>query len=77
MMIVLGFISGVELIIVLFFLLFILILPLIALVDILKSNFEGNNKLIWVIVVIFLSAVGALLYWLIGRKQKVADTNPV
>ena len=76
-MIVLGFISGVELIIVLFFLLFILILPLIALVDILKSNFEGNNKLIWVIVVIFLSAVGALLYWLIGRKQKVADTNPV
>jgi hypothetical protein len=76
-MIILGFISAVELIIVLFFLLFILILPLIALVDILKSNFEGNNKLIWVIVVIFLSAVGALLYWLIGRKQKVADTNPV
>ncbi|WP_394697565.1 PLD nuclease N-terminal domain-containing protein [uncultured Sunxiuqinia sp.] len=67
----------VELIIVLFFLLFILILPLIALVDIFKSNFEGNSKLIWVIVVIFLSAVGALLYWLIGRKQKLADANPV
>ena len=42
-----------------------------ALVDILKSNFkEGINKLIWLLVVFFLYALGALLYVIIGRKQK-------
>lgn len=72
----LGFISGGELIIVLIFVLFLLVLPLIALVDILKSTFKGNDKLIWVIVVIFLLPIGAILYFLIGQKQKINDTKP-
>ena len=41
-----------------------------ALVDILRNEFTGNNKLIWVLVVLFGSAVGAILYFLIGSKQK-------
>jgi hypothetical protein len=58
-------------------LLFIVIVPLIlwiwALVDILKSNFSGSNdKLVWVLVIIFLPVLGALLYLLIGRGQKVS-----
>lgn len=72
----LGFISGGELIIVLIFVLFLLVLPLIALVDILKSTFKGNDKLIWVIVVIFLLPIGAILYFLIGQKQKINDIKP-
>lgn len=48
-----------------------LILPVAALIDIIRSNFEGSNKLIWVIVVIGLNVFGALLYFLIGRNQKI------
>jgi len=49
------------------------LLMLIALIDIVKSNFKGNDKLIWVLVVIFLHWIGALLYFIIGRKQKLQD----
>ncbi len=37
-----------------------------ALVDILRNEFTGNNKLIWVL---FGSVVGAILYFLIGSKR--------
>lgn len=53
------------------FLVFGILLPLWALIDILKSNFEGNNKLIWIIVVVFTNLLGVLLYILMGRKQKI------
>ena len=53
-------------------LIFLGIIPtIIALVDILKSKFEGNNKLIWVLVVLFFNLIGAILYFTIGRKQKI------
>jgi len=43
-----------------------------AIIDILKSDFkDSTNKLIWLLVVIFLTVLGALLYFLFGRKQKV------
>lgn len=42
-----------------------------ALIDILKSEFTGNNKLIWLIIYFILPFVGVLLYFLIGRKQKI------
>ena len=42
-----------------------------ALIDLLKSDFkDGTNKLIWLLVVFFLYAFGALLYFFIGRQQK-------
>ena len=40
-----------------------------TLVDILRNEFTGNNKLIWVLVVLFGSVVGAILYFLIGSKR--------
>jgi len=58
-----------ELVIMLFFLGFI---PFIfAFVDILRSDFEGNNKLIWLLAVIFVPLIGSIAYFIIGRKQKV------
>jgi len=42
-----------------------------ALVDILKSEFTGSNKLIWVLVVILLPLLGSILYFTIGTKQKI------
>jgi hypothetical protein len=51
---------------------FLGILPtIIALIDILKSEFNGNNKIVWLIVVLFTNFFGAILYFLIGREQKI------
>lgn len=51
------------------------ILPLIALIDILKNNFLDNNKIVWVLVVLFLPLIGAILYYFIGTKQKLNQHN--
>ena len=62
------------------FLLFILILILIGLastifwiveiVDVVKRDFqEPNNKVIWLLVIIFLHFFGAILYYFIGKQQ--------
>ncbi|MCK8523132.1 PLD nuclease N-terminal domain-containing protein [Aquimarina sp. D1M17] len=48
-----------------------LIIPIIALIDILRSNFKGDNKLIWVLVVLFFNIIGSLLYFIIGIRQKM------
>jgi len=48
-----------------------LVLLLWALIDILRNEFTGSNKIIWVIIVILIPILGAILYFLIGRKQKV------
>lgn len=50
---------------------FCIFLPVFALIDIVRSNFEGSNKLIWVVVVVGLNFLGAILYFLIGRNQKI------
>ncbi|RYD78793.1 MAG: PLDc_N domain-containing protein [Sphingobacteriales bacterium] len=49
----------------------ILLIPLIALIDILKSDFkDSTNKLVWVLVVIMLPLLGPVLYYFLGRSQK-------
>jgi len=64
---------GIQELIVLFILTLLIIFPFWfwALVDILRSDFTGKNKIVWVLVVIFLPPIGTILYFLIGRKQKV------
>lgn len=56
---------------VIFFLL-VTILCIVALVDILRSEFRGYNKLIWLLVVTIFPLVGSLVYFVFGRKQKVS-----
>lgn len=46
------------------------IIALVAIIDILRHEFNGNNKLIWVLVVLMLPLVGSILYFFIGRNQK-------
>jgi hypothetical protein len=54
-------------ILILWFILFIY-----AIIDVLKNKFEPeNNKIIWVIVVILLPILGPVLYFFIGKKQKL------
>jgi len=46
-------------------------LPIIALIDILRNDFKENNKLIWILVILFTSLIGVLLYFIYGTKQKI------
>ncbi len=48
-----------------------LILLVYSLVDILKHSFKGNDKIIWVLVVLFLPILGSILYLFLGRKQRL------
>ena len=74
-MIPLSMIGAWQLFLILFILGLGILPPLIALIDILKNEFYENNKLIWVLVVLFASFFGAVLYFLIGRKQKIASNK--
>jgi hypothetical protein len=47
-------------------------LPFIfAFIDILKNEFTGSNKLIWLLAVLFAPVIGSILYYFIGTKQKI------
>lgn len=46
----------------------ILIIDIVVILDILKSNKATDKKVIWVIAVIFLPVLGPILYWFMGRK---------
>ena len=68
----LGGLGGLELLLIPVFLLIPAILWIIALVDVLKSDFsDSTNKLIWVIVIFLFPLVGALIYFIMGTKQKI------
>jgi len=50
-----------------------IIMTIFALIDILKSKFNGNDKIIWILVVLFFNLLGAILYFTIGKKQKLTN----
>lgn len=49
-----------------------LILFLIAVINVLRNRFESStDKLVWLLVVFFIPVIGPILYFFIGRKQRV------
>lgn len=48
-----------------------LILIIIAVMDLLKSNLPMNTKLLWLIVILIAPVIGSLLYLLWGKRQKI------
>lgn len=48
--------------------LIILVIDVVVILDILKSNRDTEKKVLWIIAVIFLPIVGPVLYYFIGRK---------
>ncbi|WP_396601686.1 PLD nuclease N-terminal domain-containing protein [Algibacter sp. R77976] len=66
-----GAIGTWQTITILFILLVGIIPTIVALIDILKNKFKGNNKLIWVLVVLLFNFFGAIIYFLIGKEQKI------
>jgi len=51
--------------------LFIFVPGIIAFIDVLRNEFTGSNKIVWVLAVIFAPFVGSMAYFIFGRKQKV------
>jgi hypothetical protein len=49
-----------------------LVLWVMAIVDILNSRFrEDSNRILWILLVIFLPFIGTILYYAIGRQQRI------
>jgi len=66
-----------EMLFILFFLLIglgCIALWIYCLVDIVRANFKGeSDKLIWLLLVIFLPFIGSILYLIIGQNQKAPE----
>jgi hypothetical protein len=58
-----------QIILILFSLLLFVLLPIIGLIDVLKNEFTGSNKLIWVLVILLFPFFGVILYFAMGRSQ--------
>lgn len=49
--------------------LLILIIDIVAIVDIVKSNKDTEKKVLWIIAVVFLPVLGPVLYYFLGRNR--------
>jgi hypothetical protein len=49
-----------------------LLLPIIAIIDIVNSKFQGNDNLLMVLIVIFIP-FGAILYFVIAPSRKIRN----
>lgn len=65
------FLFGGGLIFTLLVILFIFLLPLLALISVLTNQFQGNEKIMWVVIIILLPFLGSLLYFLIGKNNAI------
>lgn len=67
-----GMPGGAELLVLVLVFIAPAILVLWALIDVIKSDFkDSTNKIIWLLLIIFLPLLGAILYFVIGRSQRV------
>ncbi len=46
----------------------ILIIDVVVIFDIIRSNKDTEKKVLWIIAVVFLPVLGPILYYLIGKK---------
>ena len=53
------------------FLILLIGLWVYSLIDLLRSSFKKNDKLIWLLALLFIPILGAVFYLIIGKKQKI------
>lgn len=46
-----------------------LIIVIVAILDCLKNQKETKLKIIWLLVILFIPYVGAILYFVLGKKK--------
>ncbi len=44
---------------------------LFCVIDVLRNSFNGNDKLVWILVLLFVPIMGPFLYFFIGRKKRI------
>ena len=49
----------------------LLVLPVVALVEVIKSKFPENLQIIWVLVILLLPLIGSIIYFAVGRNQRI------
>lgn len=47
----------------------ILIIDILVIIDIVKSNKDTEKKILWIIAVVFLPILGPILWYVIGKKN--------
>ncbi len=67
----LSFMASGELLFISFITVFIVLLPLLALISVVKNKFEGNDKIVWLLIILFLPFLGSILYFFIGRNKRI------
>ena len=65
------FLFGGGIFVILLVVIFIIILPLLALISVLTSEFQGNDNIMWVLIILFLPFLGSVLYFAIGRDRRI------
>lgn len=65
------FLFGAGLLTIFLVIFLVFLFPLIALISILSNSFEGNDKLVWVVIVLLLPFLGAFLYFVIGINKRI------
>ena len=56
-----------------FFIAFVgILIPLIAIIDILRSKFDGNDNILMMLLVIFIP-FGAIIYFIIAPSRKLSN----
>ncbi|MFT3752175.1 MAG: PLDc N-terminal domain-containing protein [Paludibacter sp.] len=50
------------------------VLPIVAVIDILKSKFSGNDNLLMLLIVLFIP-FGAIIYFLIAPSKKIPNST--
>jgi hypothetical protein len=40
-----------------------------------KEPDTGNNKVVWIIIIVFAHIIGAALYWIVRRDQRIAEVG--
>jgi len=58
------------LMIILFGFLLGILLPIIAIVDIVRSRIHENDKIVWIIIIIFIPILGSILYFLLAQNRR-------
>ncbi len=51
-----------------------ILLPLIAIIDIIRSRFPGNDALLMVLLVVFVP-FGSIIYFLVAPSRKIKEYN--
>ena len=50
----------------------VLILDIVAIVSLVKSNADAGTKILWLLLIVFLPLVGMILYFLMGPGRRAA-----